>query len=66
MDAFGYRILPESALAANLELHILARAYRDAWVALHSRGPAGMHAFARLGVVIDFKEPAPPDGGATD
>jgi hypothetical protein len=57
MDFFGYRILPDNALAGNLHLHVFARAYREAWVALHSRDPVGTHAFERLGVAIEFKAP---------
>jgi hypothetical protein len=63
MDAFGYRIVRESESAGNLQLHVFARAYRDAWLALHSQAPVGQHAFERLGVAIDFKEPGQPDGG---
>lgn len=62
MDAFGYRIVAESALAEELQLHVFARAYRDAWVALHARAPVGAHAFVRLGVTIAFTEPDQPDG----
>lgn len=54
MDAFGYRIVSQGALAENLYLHVFARAYREAWLALHARAPAGTHAFERLGITIDF------------
>jgi hypothetical protein len=38
----------------RVELHVLARAYGAAWVALHAQAPAGRHRLGRLGVEIDF------------
>lgn len=57
--AYGYRIEPDEWLA-RVELHVLARAYRDAWLALKLRAPVGEHRIEPLGVVIDFEEPAAP------
>jgi hypothetical protein len=57
--AYGYRIEPSEA-PAPLELHVLARAYRDAWLALRLRPPAGTHPIGKLGIAIDFEEPATP------
>jgi len=33
---------------------VLARAYRAAWIAMHSEPPAGRHRLADLGLAIDF------------
>lgn len=38
----------------SIEMHVLARAYRDAWRSLHAREPASRHVIASLGVVIVF------------
>ena len=38
----------------NLEAHVLARAYLDAWRALYLCDPIGEHALENLGVGIDF------------
>lgn len=61
MDAFGYRIVPEDALAENLHLHVLARAYRDAWLALKRKPPVGQHRLVGLGVTIEYEGPEKPD-----
>ena len=60
MDAFGYRIVPESALAGTLHLHVLARAYRDAWLELKGHLPLGRHRLEDLGVTIEFEKPGLP------
>ena len=58
MEAFGYRIVAESALAENLQLHVLARAYRDAWLALKRATAVWAGTASRdLGVTIEFEEP---------
>jgi hypothetical protein len=57
MDAFGYRIVPEGALARNLYLHVLARAYRGAWLELKGQPPVGQHRLESLGVTIEFDAP---------
>lgn len=57
--AQGYRI----AVAADedrLELHVLARAYRDAWLAMKAREPAGRHHLESLGLTIEFAAPRKP------
>jgi hypothetical protein len=66
MEVFGYRIVPEGALAESLHLHVFARAYREAWVALHARPPVGTHSFESLGVAIDFKESSQAAGRTPD
>jgi hypothetical protein len=53
-------------LAESLHLHVFARAYREAWLALHARPPVGTHAFERLGVAIDFKESSQAAGRTPD
>jgi len=50
----GYRLLLASPDEDWLELHVLARAYRDAWRALHGGAPTGEHRLERLGISIDF------------
>jgi hypothetical protein len=57
MDAFGYRIGPEDTLAENFQLHVLARAYRDAWLELKGQLPFGRHRLEALGVTIEFERP---------
>jgi hypothetical protein len=41
----------------TLELHVLARAYRAAWRALHARDPEERHIIPGLDVMIDFGAP---------
>ena len=41
----------------NLQLHVFARAYRDAWLELKHEPPVGQHRLERLGVTIEFEEP---------
>ena len=60
VEAFGYRIVPAHPDYQHVELHVFARAYRDAWMALHGESPRGRHWFERLGIAVDF----PPRGGA--
>ena len=44
----------------TLELHVLARAYRDAWRSLHARDPVNRHVIESLNVVIVYGvRPAP-------
>jgi hypothetical protein len=50
----GYRLVTGRLTACGIELHVLARAYRAAWVALHSEPPTGCHRLADLGIAIDF------------
>jgi hypothetical protein len=55
----GYRIdLP--AEEERLELHVLARAYRDAWLVMKARPPVGRHRISSLGLTIEFDEPRQP------
>ena len=51
-----YRVLRlcDSEPIDALEAHVLARAYIDAWRALHSCDPAGEHPIESLGLAIDF------------
>jgi len=52
----GYRIeLQEDD--NPVELHVLARAYRDAWLALMLYPPVGRHRFEKLGVTIEYELP---------
>ena len=53
-SASAYRLVTGRLTAGGIELHVLARAYRDAWIALHSEPPAGWHRLADLGLAIDF------------
>lgn len=55
--AGGYRLVTGRLAAGGVELHVLARAYRAAWVALHSEPPTGRHRLKDLGIAIDFGEP---------
>jgi hypothetical protein len=38
----------------TVEMHVLARAYRDAWRSLHACDPVNQHVIESLDVVIDF------------
>lgn len=55
--ASRYRLVTGRLTAGGIELHVLARAYRAAWIALHSEPPTGWHRLADLGLAIDFGEP---------
>ncbi len=56
MDALGYRIeIERSDRDVRLELHVLARAYHDACLALTRRAPVGLHRLDGLGVTIDYE-----------
>ena len=55
--ARGYRLVTGRLTAGGIELHVLARAYSAAWVALHSEPPSGSHRLADLGIAIDFGKP---------
>jgi hypothetical protein len=57
MDAFGYRIVSEDAFAEKFQLHVLARAYRDAWLELKGQLPFGRHRLEDIGVTIEFERP---------
>jgi hypothetical protein len=52
-----YRLVTGRLTARGIELHVLARAYRAAWIALHSEPPTGWHRLADLGLAIDFGDP---------
>jgi hypothetical protein len=52
-----YRLVTGRLTAGGIELHVLARAYRAAWIALHSEPPAGRHRLVELGLAIDFGAP---------
>ena len=49
-----YRLVTGRLTASGIELHVLARAYWSAWIALHSEPPAGWHRLPDLGIAIDF------------
>jgi len=55
-NAPRYHLVTGRLTAGGIELHVLARAYRAAWIALHSEPPAGWHRLADLGLAIDFGE----------
>jgi hypothetical protein len=50
-----YRLVTGRLTASGIELHVLARAYWSAWIALHSEAPVGWHRLPDLGLVIDFE-----------
>jgi hypothetical protein len=52
----GYRIDIADA-DERMELHVLARAYRDAWLALKLHRPIGPHRLESLGVTIEYQSP---------
>jgi hypothetical protein len=54
-----YRLVTGRLTARGIELHVLARAYWSAWVALHSEPPVGWHRLPDLGLVIDFEAVKP-------
>ena len=56
MKGHGYRIdLREED--QRIELHVLARAYRDAWLAVKLRPPVGPHRLDGLGITIEYQLP---------
>jgi hypothetical protein len=58
MDRLDYRIdIEGDGRDVRIELHVLARAYRDACVALMQRPPAGRHRLEDLGLTIDYEVP---------
>jgi len=57
MDTFGYCVIVQNELAGIVQAHVFARAYRDAWIALHAQAPSGTHTFDGLGIAIEFAEP---------
>jgi len=50
-----YRLVTGRLTASGIELHVLARAYWSAWVALHLEPPVGWHRLPDLGLAIDFE-----------
>lgn len=54
LRACRYRLVTGRLTARGIELHVLARAYWSAWIALHSEPPTGRHRLADLGIEIDF------------
>ena len=38
----------------TIEMHVLARAYQDAWRSIHARDPVSRHVITSLDVVIVF------------
>jgi hypothetical protein len=54
-----YRLVTGRLTASGIELHVLARAYWSAWIALHSEAPVGWHRLPDLGLVIDFEAVKP-------
>ncbi|HEY6824764.1 MAG TPA: hypothetical protein VI195_10010 [Steroidobacteraceae bacterium] len=58
----GYRFDVEGDVAdVSIQLHVLARAYFEACLALTRRAPAGQHRLEMLGVTIEFEVPETPD-----
>ncbi|MCC6212022.1 MAG: hypothetical protein IT513_13365 [Burkholderiales bacterium] len=55
--SLGYRIVAARGASERIELHVLARAYRECWLALHAEAPSGRHWFDHLGIAIDFGAP---------
>ena len=53
MDYILFR-LEDGTRIDTLEVHVLARAYADAWRALYLCEPVGQHAIESLGLAIDF------------
>lgn len=49
-----YRLVTGRLTASEIELHVLARAYWSAWIALHSEPPVGWHRLPDLGLAIEF------------
>ena len=47
--------LRDNQLIDALEAHVLARAYGEAWYALHLCEPAGQHVIKGLDLAIDFR-----------
>jgi hypothetical protein len=63
MEGHGYSIDMEGKADGKdvrIELHVLARAYRDACLALMLRPPLGRHRLENLGVTIEFEAPEKP------
>lgn len=56
-DVIGYRVVGHPGAETMVELHVLARAYRDAWTACTGRAPIGFHWFSRLELAIEFLPP---------
>ena len=54
MNARGYRLLVAAPDGETVELHVLARAYYEAWCAIYRQAPAGLHRLDLLGAAIDF------------
>ena len=54
-----YRLVTGRLTASGIELHVLARAYWSAWIALHSEPPVGWHRLPDLGLAIDFEAAGP-------
>jgi hypothetical protein len=50
-------LIDAPADAAQLELHVFARAYRSVWIALKGQPPLGRHRFPSLQITIEFAEP---------
>jgi hypothetical protein len=54
-----YRLITGRLAAGGVELHVLARAYSAAWIALHAEPPTGPHPLSDLGITIDFGDAGP-------
>ena len=61
MQGHGYSIDVQET-DVRIELHVLARAYYDACLALTRQPPVGRHRIEGLGVTIEFNEPAGSTG----
>ena len=46
--------LSDNQPVEELEAHVLARAYGEAWYALYRCAPVGQHVIKGLGLAIDF------------
>ena len=54
----NYRVFDIKSRAPldTLELHVLARAYYAAWLAIHGTTPEGRHPMPMFNVVFDFDD----------
>jgi hypothetical protein len=52
----GYRLYSNSTGEPfdSVEMHVLAKAYRAAWRAVHAREPTQVHVLAAVDLLIDF------------
>jgi hypothetical protein len=60
----GYRLYSNSTGEPfdTVEMHVLAKAYRAAWRAVHGSEPAHCHILTGLDLLIDFESETQPRG----